>query len=202
MTVMNVGLNDFDATQNKQTQPKPNQNQNQTKLNQPNQTKPQNQPDPNQIQNPKQNKTNNSLDYIRAQQKPLFTCVQMLHCAFDLRLWQYRKHWTTCSSEKKENKKSMLKWNVSPEWTEVFLSRAASVSVCSSGNGRRVWWACMPGGRSGWKVSSFTWSKVEYLDLSVMTSSRWALNSLREAWGKPQDSHSPSYHPHTFKHTL
>ena len=30
-----------------------------------------------------------------------------------------------------------------------------------------------------------------------MTSSRWALNSLREAWGKPQDSHSPSCHAHS-----
>lgn len=42
----------------------------------------------------------------------------------------------------------------------------------------------------------FTWSKVEYLDLRVMTSSRWALNSLREAWGKPQDSHWPSHRVH------
>ncbi len=45
--------------------------------------------------------------------------------------------------------------------------------------------------RLGEKGYLFTWSKVEYLDLSVMTSSRWALNSLREAWRKPQDSNSP-----------
>lgn len=53
---------------------------------------------------------------------------------------------------------------------------------------------------ASWQVSRrwsrFTWSKVEYLDLSVMTSSRWALNSLREAWGKPQDSHWPSERVH------
>lgn len=29
-----------------------------------------------------------------------------------------------------------------------------------------------------------------------MTSSRWDLNSLREAWGKPQDSHWLSYRVH------
>ncbi len=43
----------------------------------------------------------------------------------------------------------------------------------------------------------FTWSKVEYLDLSVMTSSRCALNSRRDAWRKPQDSHSPETHTQT-----
>ncbi len=51
----------------------------------------------------------------------------------------------------------------------------------------------------------FTWSKVEYLDLSVMTSSRCALNSRRDAWRKPQDSHSPkrtrTAHTHNNTHT-
>lgn len=51
------------------------------------------------------------------------------------------------------------------------------------------------------KDELFTWSKVEYLDLSVMTSSRWALNSLREAWRKPQDSNSPDTAFPVNKHT-